>query len=141
MGNNDAEGQYLEAAADSTLRPSKASSLCEVEGQDSQRGMTTPRPRPVRGKDTGPPATLALRTGLGLSLLRLGAGRCGRPLCWPLRHQQAPSPLSPPQTPHNCFPMLLMEARLLMPKPWVGGGWVRADQGSQGSKAAQAGDL
>lgn len=22
---------------------------------------------------------------------------------------------------------------MLMPKPWVGGGWVRADQGSQGS--------
>ena len=68
MGNNDVEGQYLEATADSTLRPSKASSLCEVEGQDSQRGMTTSRPRPVRGNDTDPPATLAFRTGLGFSL-------------------------------------------------------------------------
>lgn len=29
---------------------------------------------------------------------------------------------------------------LMMPKPWVGGGWVRADQGSQGRKAAQARD-
>lgn len=26
---------------------------------------------------------------------------------------------------------------MLMPKPWVGGGWVRADQSSQGRKTAQ----
>ena len=63
------------------------------------------------------------------------SGRClDPPLHRPLRFLQAPSPPSPPQAPHNCFPMLLMEARLMMPKPWVGGGWVRADQGSQGRK-------
>lgn len=65
----------------------------------------------------------------------MGSGRClDPPLHRPLRFLQAPSPPSPPQAPHNCFPMLLMEARLMMPKPWVGGGWVRADQGSQGRK-------
>lgn len=29
---------------------------------------------------------------------------------------------------------------MLMPKPWVGGWWVRVDPGSQGRKAAQARD-
>lgn len=85
--------------------------------------------------------TLPLRPPQGLgwgwvSPLGLGAGRRpSPPLHRPLRLQQSPSPPSPPQAPRNCFPMLLM-----MPKPWVGGGWVRADQGSQGRKAAQARD-
>lgn len=48
-----------------------------------------------------------------------------------------PRPSPPPQAPRNCFPMLLMDARLLMPKPWVGGWWVRVDQGR---KAAWARD-
>lgn len=72
--------------------------------------------------------------GWGSPLGMESGRRLDPPLHRPLRFLQAPSLSSPPQAPHNCFPMLLMEARLMMPKPWVGGGWVRADQGSQGRK-------
>lgn len=86
--------------------------------------MTTTGP----GGPVWPMGTLSLKPPKGWDEAGASAGnesgrRLDPPLHRPLRFLQAPSLLfSPPQAPHNCFPMLLMETRLMMPKPWVGGG-------------------
>lgn len=106
------------------------------EGRDWREAMSGNSHNPERGPGLAQPSEkwwphLGSCLGLGMGCREMPSSPASSISL--LRLQQLP----PPQAPHNCFPMLLMEARLLMPKPWVGGGWVRTDQGSQGRKLAQ----